>query len=199
MLDLTIVIQAGGQSSRMGRDKGLMQFGTNTLVENIFQQIATLDSPVIVVSNQPEEYRFLQLPVFMDVIPEIGALGGIYSGLRYARSAYVLMLGCDMPFIDLGLLYYMFDLAGGSDIVIPVTGDRGEMEPFRAVYAKTCEPAILSAISTGQRRAISFFSDVKVRKVGLGEIRRFDPGLRSFINVNTPEDYARALEIQRGI
>jgi len=199
MIDLTIIIQAGGQSKRMGQDKGLMEFGGVPLVTYIYEQVHPLGYPSFVISNQPSDYQFLGVPVFSDVIPDIGALGGIYSALYYARTDFVLMLGCDMPFIDLGLINFMMELANNSDVVIPSTHEDGSMEPFQAIYGKQCEKPILEAIGKGKRRVISFFPDVRVRKITKSEIEQFDPLLRSFNNVNTPEEYERAINMLKDL
>jgi len=195
MSELSLVLQAGGQSTRMGEDKGLMSFGQASLVEYILEQVAGLGDEILVVSNQPEAYAFLGLPVYSDVHPGIGALGGLLTALTYSKSAYSLVLACDMPFINRDLVNYMITQAPGQDVVVPVFGRKNFIEPFRGLYSKVCLPAIEQAVFAGKRRAIAFHDDVRVRIISQEEVRRFDPEGQTFINVNTPEEYQRALEL----
>lgn len=195
MSGLSIVLQAGGQSTRMGEDKGLMSFGRVSLVEFILEQVVDLGDEVLVISNQPEAYGILGLPVYTDVRPGIGALGGLLTALTYARSEAALVLACDMPFVNLDLIRFMTDNLPGNDVVVPVFGKKEFIEPFRGMYAKACLPAIEKAVQAGKRRAIAFHPDVRVRLISQEEVARFDPDGRSFINVNTPEEYDRALDL----
>ena len=193
MSALTIVLQAGGQSTRMGEDKGLMSFDGTTLIEYILRQIIDLADIVFVVSNQPYDYEFLGLPVFMDVRPGIGSLGGLLTAMTYVRTNYALVLACDMPFVNLNLITFMLEQAPNHDVIVPVYGGEQYIEPFRGLYSKTCLPAIERAVVAGKRRAIAFHPDVNVRLISQQEVNRFDPGGQTFINVNTPEDYRQAL------
>ena len=195
MSALSIVLQAGGQSTRMGEDKGLMSFGGATLIEYILSQIDNLSDTVLVVSNQPYAYAFLGLPVFADVRPGIGALGGLLTAMTYVRTNLAFVLACDMPFINRDLINFMIEQAADQDVVVPVYGDKHYIEPFRGLYAKTCLPAIEKAVLAGKRRAIAFHPDVRVRLISQQEVENYDPGGQTFINVNTPEDYRKALQV----
>lgn len=195
MISYSVAIQAGGKSSRMGQDKGLMPFGEITLVEYIYQQISTLGEGVFIVSNNQEEYQKFNLPVFSDVHKDIGALGGIHTILSHMKSEYCLVLACDMPFVNLELVSFMLSEAANHDVVVPRLGRDDFLEPFKAVYSKKCLSAVEAAIEDGRRRVISFFANVRVRVVRPSEVKRFDPEYKSFINVNTPDEYERALRI----
>jgi molybdopterin-guanine dinucleotide biosynthesis protein A len=119
----------------------------------------------------------------------MGSLMGIYSGLKAARHARALVVGCDMPFLDLSLLRYMLSLAGDHEVVIPRVD--GLLEPLHAVYSKACLPAMARLLGRGRRQIIAFFDEVRVRYVERAEVDLFDPQHLSFINVNTPQDWAR--------
>ncbi|NJN44659.1 MAG: molybdenum cofactor guanylyltransferase [Anaerolineae bacterium] len=188
----------------MGRDKGLVSFRGLTLIEFILQQIAGLGSETLIITNNPEEYRFLGLPLFSDVIPNWGALGGLYSAIYHANNEACLVLACDMPFVNRSLLDHLITLVPAYDAVIPRLNSKGEAtpgfaEPFRAIYRKSCLEPIKAAIDSGQRRVISFFDQVNIRFVEREEIELFDPTCLSFFNVNTPEDLLEGerLDIQR--
>lgn len=195
MVKFSVVINAGGKSSRMGRDKGLLPFGEGTMLSYILDQIAGLGTEQIIISNQPEDYEQFGLPVYPDVIPEIGALGGVYSALHYSKNPYSLLLACDMPFVNLPLIEAMLAAAPNYDVVIPRLQLEGFAEPFRAVYAKACFPHIKKVIDQGKRRVISFFPAVSIRYIERAEILRVDPDELSFFNVNTPEDLEEAIRL----
>ena len=192
MIDFSIVIQAGGQSTRMGRDKGLVPFGNGTLLEFILSQVESYKRDVFIISNQVEDYLQFGLPVYSDVIPGIGALGGVYSALYHAQTEYVLLLAVDMPFVNPALVEYLLQSAQGHDVVIPKVSEKGFLEPFRAVYSRRCLDAIKQKIDNGNRRVISFFEMVSVRVIEPDEIKLFDPQGVSFFNLNTPEDLEKA-------
>lgn len=195
MVNYSVVIQAGGKSSRMGEDKGLIQFGKYRLVEYILDQVSGLGAKNFIVSNQPQSYFEFGLPVYSDIYPDIGALGGFHTILSYLQTDFAIVLACDMPFINLGLINYMLSLAPEFDIVIPHLLPNGYAEPFRAVYSKKCLQAVETAIRENKRRVISFFEDVRVRYIDAEEIHRFDPNERSLFNVNTPEDLQEAIRL----
>lgn len=186
----------------MGRDKALVPFQGMTMIEYILQQTEGLTQDTIVITNTPEDYRFLNLPLYPDVIPDWGALGGLYTAVACAPQEICLVLACDMPFVNRPLLEQLLALLPGHDAVIPHLDPTGNQmpafaEPFRAVYRKSCLSPIKSAIEAGQRRVISFFNHVNIRFVNRSEIEQFDPELQTFFNVNTPEDLEEAERIAR--
>ena len=197
MNQVSIILQAGGKSSRMGRDKALVPFFGGTMIEYILKQVDGFGLDTTIITNSPNDYRFLNLPLFPDVIPDWGALGGVYSAIYHAPQETCLVLACDMPFVNRALLEYLITLVPSHDAVIPRLDPTGNKmpafaEPFRAVYRKTCLEPIKKVIELGQRRVISFFDQVNVRFVDRVEVEHFDPGLKTFFNVNTPEDLAEA-------
>lgn len=195
MVEFSVAIIAGGKSSRMGRDKGLLPFGNATMVEYIWDQVKEIGGEHFLVSNKPQDYEQFGLPVYEDVIPDIGALGGIYTSLHYASQPYCLLLACDMPFVNLPLIEFMVDLASQHDLVIPQLAPEEYAEPFRALYSKACLPAIETAIADGKRRVISFFPAISIRYIEREEIHRFDPTERSFFNINTPQELEMAIKL----
>ncbi|MBN2500552.1 MAG: molybdenum cofactor guanylyltransferase [Anaerolineales bacterium] len=197
MVELSVVLQAGGKSSRMGQDKALLPFMGTTMLGYILKQVKGLGDETFIITNQPQYYGDFAYPLFNDVIPDVGALGGLYSAVYHARCAHVFVLGCDMPFVKRGLLDYMLGLTPDFDVVIPRLEPNGFAEPFRAIYKQSCLGPIKTAIDSGQRKVISFFNAVDVRYVESAEIERFDPEHRSFFNVNTPEDFSRAEQMAR--
>lgn len=196
MSKLSIAILSGGKSSRMGTDKALLPIEGKTMIEHIIAQVKDIGDEVIVITNAPEQYKFLGLPLFSDVLPDKGALGGLYTAIDAATHPYTLILACDMPFVNRDLLRYMSSLTPEADAVVPkIAAPDGEKkksgmaEPLRAIYSKACLAPIRKCIDEDNLKMIAFFRDVRLRWVDEAEIRRFDPDRVTFMNVNTPEEF----------
>jgi molybdopterin-guanine dinucleotide biosynthesis protein A len=189
----TIVVQAGGESSRMGQDKALLPFLGRPLIARVLERVAPLGDEVLLTTNQPQDYRFLNLPLFPDIIPDRGALGGVYTALHSARGDLVALVACDMPFANPKLLAYQLEtlVEGGYDAVIPK--EEGGTEPFHAVYRReTCLPAVRAAIQADKWRVDSWFAQVKIHFLSAEEIRPYDPNGLAFVNVNDPQEFRQA-------
>jgi molybdopterin-guanine dinucleotide biosynthesis protein A len=188
-----LAIQAGGQSCRMGTNKALLKFNGQPQIRRILQRLLPIANEILITSNQPDDLFIFGYPVFPDILPGKGALGGLYTALFYARSPAVAIIAVDMPFPSLELLQWQLDLlkTGNADVVIPSSPDG--FEPFHAIYRRvTCLKAVKQALDMDQRRMISWFSNVKVRVLSDNEVRSVDPSGKTFINVNTPEDLTQA-------
>jgi len=172
----------------MGRDKAFLPFGGTTLVERVASRLRDACADVVVVANTPEPYRALGLRTVPDALPERRSLVGIYTGILHAGGP-VFVCGCDMPFLCSALIRYMGALAESAEVVIPRVTD---YEPLHAVYTPACLEPIRTVLAAGGRNA-DLLGYVRARVVTADEVRRFDPELQSFRNVNTPEDYAAAL------
>ena len=187
------VILAGGRSTRLGRDKAFLQLNGRPLIERIVATTAQVTEEVIIVTNDIEAYEGLNARLVTDFYPGKGALGGIFSGLRAASGQHALVVACDMPFLNTGLLRYMAELSPDYDIVIPRLGKL--TEPLHAIYSQVCLPAIENQLNRENLRIASFFTEFRVRYVGREEIEDFDPDHLSFFNINNQSDLARAREI----
>ncbi len=201
MSSFSIIINAGGKSSRMGRDKSFLEIGGKMLIEHILARTAGLGDQII-VTNTPEQYAFLGLPTVPDILPDKGALGGLYTAIHAATRPYALVLACDMPFINRPLLEYMLALTADFEAVVPrivpirhEVSDRAEAEPFHAVYSKACLGPIQHALDAGKMRVISFYPDVRLHWLEEAEIKQFDADLLTFKNCNTPEDLEEMRQI----
>ncbi len=190
---LSIAVQAGGQSRRMGENKALKTFLGRPLIQRVIERIEPIADEILITTNQPEDLEFLRLPLFTDIQPGIGALGGLYTAVMSAKYSLVAVVACDMPFVNAPLLVAAasFLIQDGADVGIVETAEG--FEPFHAVYRRaTCIPAMAAAIQSDQRRVNSWFPMVKLRKLTAVEIQRYDPDGNAFSNVNTPEEFAEA-------
>ena len=193
---LTLAVQAGGESRRMGSDKGLVPFLGQALIQRVIGRLAPLADEVLITTNHPEDYRFLNLPLFTDLEPGRGALGGLYTALQAASHPLVAVVACDMPFASRELFEYQIDVLveQAQDVVIPSSLEG--LEPFHAVYRReTCLPAVQAAMQQKAWKLISWFPEVRVHSVNLEHISQFDPSGKIFMNVNTPADLLLAEEI----
>lgn len=180
----------------MGRDKALVPFMDGTMIEYLLAQLNGLGQETIIISNTPHDYQRFGFPVFEDVIPGIGALGGVYTALYHASQDICLLLACDMPYVNLGVIQLLLAHAADYDVVVPRIRD-GLIEPFRAVYNKRNLPVIKQSITSGERKVISFFDRVDVKYIEEDEIKLHDPEMYSFFNVNTPDELAQAQQLAR--
>jgi molybdopterin-guanine dinucleotide biosynthesis protein A len=196
---VTGVIQAGGKSTRMGgRPKALLDLGGRSIIERVIEAVAPSVNDLLLVTNTPELYRHLGVPMVADAYPDHGSLGGIFSGLRAAPGEVAFTVACDMPFVHRDVVRLVVDRVGESDVVVPRVGD--QLETLHAAYAKSCLPHIESRLLAGRFKIVGFFDAVRVREVPEREIAQHgDPALL-FMNVNTPDDLerARALHAARG-
>jgi molybdopterin-guanine dinucleotide biosynthesis protein A len=191
-LELSGAILAGGQSRRMGRDKGQLMLNGETLVARMVRTLRVLCDDVAVVTNTPEPFARLGVRLIGDVIPGGGALSGIHAGLANARHEFTVVVACDMPFLNTELVRHMALLAPTYDAVVPRW--QGELEPLHAIYSRNCITPIEPLLRQGGRRIIEFYDYIRVRYLEREEILRFDPDGLSFFNVNSPQDWNRALE-----
>lgn len=190
---LTLCIQAGGQSSRMGEDKALKAFLGRPLIERVVQRLSPIADEVIVTTNHPERYTFLKIPLFSDLKPGRGALGGLYTAIAAAKNPLVAVAACDMPFASASLLEAASRLLAQEDVDVVIPKSEEGFEPLHAIYRReTCLPAIEAAIEADQWRVIAWFPQVKVRVLTPDEIRQYDPSGLAFWNVNTPEEFSKA-------
>lgn len=185
----TVAILAGGQSRRMGTNKSFVQLDGKPIIQHVIERIQTLRLPTILITNTPEAYAPFQLPIYTDVLPGNGSLGGIYTALSYSTTPYTLCVGCDMPLLQPDLLQYLIDKAPGHDIVVPIVGTRPEN--LCAVYSQNISPIMRQQIEMEQLKIGLLHAKVRVAKIEETALKTIDPHMHSFMNVNTPDDLAK--------
>lgn len=195
---LTICIQAGGQSSRMGEDKALKPFLGRPLIQRVIERLSPVADELIVTTNRPDDYAFLDLHLTLraDLKPGRGALGGLYTAIASAAHPIVAVVACDMPFASSTLIEAASRLLVEEEADVVIAQSEEGYEPLHAVYRReTCLPAIEAAIDADQWKVIAWLPQVKVRVLTPEEIKRYDTLGLAFWNVNTPEEFAEAEKI----
>ncbi len=177
-------ILAGGKSSRMGTEKGLVELGGKLFIEHILQAVIPLKTPISIIANS-RHYDYLHYPVYHDLIKEKGPLGGIYTALTHSNSAYNLILSCDIPFVNTSLLHYLKGfIPFNEDALVPT--QRETSEPLCAIYRKTTSEKLAECINTGilgMRRTLGILN---TRYVNISPQEFYTPHLLQ--NINTPAE-----------
>ncbi len=187
---VTGVILAGGESRRMGQNKALMRLGGARLIDRVVGVMRQVCPRLLMVTNSPEVYAELDLPMVSDVFPGKGSLGGIYSAIYHASTPYCLVVACDMPFLNAAVLRYLVAQMADYDVVIPEV--HGEMQPLHALYNQACLHPIARRLEAQRLKITGFLPDVRVRTVTMDEMQPFDPELLAFQNLNTREELQAA-------
>ena len=193
---VTGVILAGGRSRRMGQNKALMLLGDEPVIVHVIRQMELVTDELLLITNEPDLYTTLKLPMYMDILPEMGTLGGLHAGLTYAANRTVLCVGCDMPLLQPNLLSHLTTLLDDYDAVVPYVEmtDRSTtvFQTLSAVYSKRCLPVIDGMLAAGELRVHALYDRIDTRTVQPHEWQTLDPQGLSFFNINTPEDFEQA-------
>jgi molybdopterin-guanine dinucleotide biosynthesis protein A len=189
---LTVTILAGGRGMRLGGvDKAAVDLNGRPILEHQLAVLAPLAREILVVANDERLAADPRLTVVLDPDPHAGVLPALLAALEAATSDLMLLVACDMPFVSRTLVEHLVDLAADYDAVIPKVD--GYEQVMHAVYrVEPCRAAVKDALDRGRRRMIAFLDDVRTLTVDESDLRPYDPALRSFFNVNTPEDLALA-------
>jgi molybdopterin-guanine dinucleotide biosynthesis protein A len=187
--NISAFVLAGGKSRRFGKNKALSLFQGERLIERLIRSLKTMTDRIHLITNSPEEYAFLNLPMHGDILPDSGSLGGIYTGLATMASSHGICVACDMPFISPVFLSHLLQYTPDFDVVVP-KGVYG-YEPLCAVYGKSCISPIEDRIKAGDYKITRFYEQVRVKTISEEDTSLYDP--RMLFNVNTQEDYAEAL------
>lgn len=180
----------GGRSTRMGRDKASLPFGTETLLARVVRTVKLAADDVVVVAREGQ-----RLPDVFEAVRDpaegLGPLAGLMVGLRHVKADRAFVTACDVPFLRPALIARLLDLGAGYDAVVPVI-DAYPMVTT-AVYARAVALVAEALVAKRQLRTRDLLEHVRVRRVLAEELRDVDPDLESFRTCNTPESYADAL------
>jgi molybdopterin-guanine dinucleotide biosynthesis protein A len=183
---VTGVILAGGLSRRMGQDKAMVEIHGARIIDRSVALLQHLFGRVMVVTNSPALYAHLGVSLVGDLMPGRGALGGLHAALFLAPTPRIFVAACDMPFLNPAVIEWLARCPSRWDVVVPKV--RGYLEPLHAVYSRRCLKPVEEFLNTGGRKIVDFYPRVRVKEAPEEEFLPLDPELRSFLNINTPED-----------
>jgi molybdopterin-guanine dinucleotide biosynthesis protein A len=181
-------ILAGGKARRFGgRDKSRLVVDGRSIIVRQVEVLQRVAAPVFVVAADAGRFEDVGLPVHADLIPEVGAIGGLYTALEVAPAELVLVVACDLPFLDEGMLTRLVELADGADGAWVCTP--GGIEPLLACYRREARTTIRQEILAGRLKIADLAGVLRMVELGARELERFGPVDRLLANINTPDDY----------
>ena len=196
---MTGIILTGGKSSRMGQEKTLMPVGGVPVFRRILDLFLELFDEVLIVTNREGRFAGYGCREVVDLIPDRGPLGGVYTGLHYAGSYPVFAVSCDLPFVHVSAIELLMKEAVAHDIVVPDI--HGRLHPLHATYSRRCMPYLLERIGNNRLNITGFIDEMgglSIKRVSAGEWVKEDPEFRSLFNMNTIDDWNEANEMAEG-
>jgi molybdenum cofactor guanylyltransferase len=187
---MTGLIIAGGKSKRLGQDKRFLMLGGKTCLQRVLDAYKDFFKEVLIVADAREPFASLGVRVVEDIFPGKAALGGLYTGLHYASEDQVFAAAADMPCLSPATIRIVLEHADQGDIVIPDLN--GTLQPMHAVYSKLCLPYLKGLVEASRLKVqdLCEIPQLKVHRIPQSAFSHVDPELRSFFNINTPEDLA---------
>ncbi len=192
---MSAVILAGGNSIRMGENKAFLHINGVPIITRIYTLLEELFEEIIIVTNHKDLFRDFNSKIHADLIPNKGALGGLYTGIFFSNFQHAFCVACDMPFLKRALIEFLVSKVIDEDAIIPRTADG--LQPLHAIYSKNCLEAMSKIIEQNKQRIIDFYDFVRVKILDEKEFLHLDPCRESFINVNTPEELHLLFEQNR--
>jgi molybdopterin-guanine dinucleotide biosynthesis protein A len=194
---VTGLVIAGGKSRRLGIDKRFIDIGGRTCIQRVLDAYQGIFDEILIAADAVEPFQSLGVRVVVDLIPGMATLGGLYTGLHYAAGERVFAAAADMPWINPAAIRLVLDRAASGDIAIPDV--EGQLQPMHAVYSKACLPPLRALVEAGTLKVQDLCNcpELRVHRIPQSAFTAVDPELRSFFNINTPDDLARAKKVDR--
>ena len=192
--DTTGIILSGGKSSRMGTDKALLKLGDESITERMTKLMKSIFNEVFIVTNTPDDYRYLRVPLYEDIHKHKGPLSGIHSGLVHSSTNKNFFISCDLPLVSAELIKYIIEFK--SDKSIRYCFAHGRSHYLTGVYSKDLIPEIENLFASNpddsEKKSEQFSIRNLINKVDAETIYVEDLSFYSdnlFFNLNTPEDF----------
>lgn len=198
--NVSCVILAGGKNVRMGRNKALLKVGDKTIIEIINEVVEKIFTNIIVVSNEPDQYSFLNKKVVSDIYPGRGPISGIHTGLIESSTERNFFISCDLPLVPAGIIEYIINYSTNKPITIPTAGNY--LQTLCAVYDKSCLPVIEHRLNKNvdvegrkQKRfsLIDLMQETGAEIVDVSTLPFYDDKI--FFNLNNMNDYEKIKQI----
>lgn len=195
--DITGIILAGGKSSRMGLNKSFLKIGDETIIERITDLMQSIFNDVIIITNSPKEYLFLQIPMYEDIYKWRGPLAGIHSGLNHSSTEVNFIISCDVPLMIKEMIEYIVEYK--SDRPIKFCKAAGYHQPLAGIYKSEIVQEIEDVICIDQVSDKSFHQFLKIVDAEIihpENLSFYNDEI--FFNMNKKEDYEELLKSLRG-
>ncbi|MBM2840506.1 MAG: Molybdopterin-guanine dinucleotide biosynthesis protein [Bacteroidetes bacterium] len=190
--DIAGAILAGGKSTRMGRDKAMLDLLGKTFIQRIAETLQAVFGDVVVVSAWRERYSFLDLPIIKDIYKNCGPLGGIHAALSTTEAPAVFFCSCDVPFVSPEIVHYVVNRRFLDQVTLLLGSN--SLQPLFGVYKQSCLPVIEKQLKHGQysvQRCI-----FQLTTTILSEPSRYrEAYVNPLMNINTPFDYEQCLRM----
>lgn len=202
MKKITAIILSGGKSSRMGENKSLMKLGNNTVIERVVELMQSLFTEVILITNTPEEYKFIEIPIYRDIYINRGPIAGIHSGLLNSRTEDNFIISCDIPLITSEIINYIIDFETQSPITVCQAD--GFIQQLAGKYSKSILPEIENILKLQDEEKhfpnkkkrkysiLSLLNIVDAEIIKANDLSFYKEG--TFLNMNRQEDYNKILD-----
>jgi molybdopterin-guanine dinucleotide biosynthesis protein A len=188
-----VVFLAGGKSSRMGTPKAWLEFDGRPLLRHLVERMLRHFPEAVVVAAPGQELPETPARVVYDESPGEGPVAGLVVGLREVTRPFAFVAACDVPFLNPEVALHLARAAEDADAAVPEW--EGRLNPLQAVYRTSVQPLLARNLAEGRRRPADLFPLVRTVVVPEAELRAIDPEGLTFLNMNAPEDYARAREL----
>jgi len=204
-LKITAIILSGGFSSRFGTDKGLLKIANRSLIMYVTEIASLITDEIFIVTNSnrkielySKEVKNLKIKYFLDLYNDIGPLAGIYTGLINSKKEYSLIIPFDTPFLSKKILFLLIKLCEDKNAIIP-RWPNGHIEPLHAVYkTKIAFTAAKDAIANKEKKVSAMIQRIDdVCYISTNSLRKYDPTLQTFLNINTPLDLEKAKNLMK--
>jgi len=194
-MKFTCAILAGGRSRRMGRDKATLRVTDKALIQQVYDKAKLVFRDIVIVSNHHQSFYGIDVPIIRDAIPVRSSMVGIVSALMAARSPYVFILACDMPYVSREAMEYLLTQVHGEDIIVPCT--KYGYEPLHAIYNRSCIPFMLTHIERQRLKVRDLFPYLSVNEVE-DHSTFIHKGIPVFTNINVQEDLSLVRRLVTG-
>ncbi len=170
----------------MGQNKAFIEIDGISIINRIVALFNELFQEIIIVTNEKELFYSFDSKIYSDLIPNKGALGGLYTGIFFSSFPFSFCVACDMPFINKSIVHYLIQNLKEYDVIVPQTKDG--LQPLHAIYSKNCLRPIKNMIEQGKYKILDFYHLVRVKIVDEEHFIQLDPKRESFLNINTPDE-----------
>jgi molybdopterin-guanine dinucleotide biosynthesis protein A len=188
---ITAIILVGGESTRMGTNKALLQLNGKTLIEHTIELMQNCFQKVILVTNQHEQFQFMNINCYEDIYKDCGPLAGIHSGLFHSTTENNFVIACDYPYITREVINILIQKQTEKQITIPAIGKK--IHPLCGIYSRSCLPAIEKILSSKNeiKRHTSVMALIDALGAEVIELNTFFSNEcleKTFLNLNTHQE-----------